>query len=137
MWLQLSVRIVVAYEEVKNSVNNKDYIESGKNLLICRVQIDILCHLYGIKEDVNNKHELNKVVPLEIQVVVRSYDQLAHLFLGGVSFFVLIFCFYSLLILLFSHDHFMNFLASNSRHHYDDLDLFSNQSPRVLSISYF
>ena len=80
--------------------------------------------MYGIEEDVHNKHELNEVVPQQIPVVVWSNDQLTHLLSREVGLFVLVFDFATLLILLFPHDHFLNFLASHPVHHYDDLDLF-------------
>jgi len=88
------------------------------------VDFGVLSHLNGIEEDVNNKYELNEVIPQQIPVVVRSNDQLTHLLSREVSLFVLVFYFATLKILLFPHDHFMNFLASHLVHHYDDLDLF-------------
>lgn len=56
--LHLSVSIVVADKKVKDSVNNKYYIENDENFFVCLVQIDFLCHIYWINDDVNDKHDL-------------------------------------------------------------------------------
>lgn len=83
--LKRTVRVVVAYKEVKNSVNSKGDIEYQKNLLMNLVNIGILRHIYGINDDVNEKYDLHKVIPLKIPIVVWGYDQLAYLFARVVS----------------------------------------------------
>ena len=34
----------------------------------------ILCHIYRVKDNVYEKHDLDQVVPLQIPVIVWNYD---------------------------------------------------------------
>ena len=132
--LQRTIRVIVADKKVKHSVYDECDIKNGKDLFMRLLQVDVLCHIYRIKEDVNDKHGLNQVVPLKIPVIVGSNDQLTHLFARDLCLFIQVMCFLAFLELLFSHDHLVDFLASHSTHHINDFDILAHQSPHPLCI---
>ena len=90
------------------------------------VNIGILGHIYWIEDDINEKHDLDQVVPLKIPIVVWPNDQFTDLFSRELSILFMMALMLAFSGDLVSHYHVVYLLATHELHKYYYPDLFAN-----------
>lgn len=77
--LKLPIRIIISLKVIQKSVDDKNNIENHKGSQLFLVHYIILYTDEGHDHDVNNKHNLDHIVPLQVPIVFRDDNKPAFL----------------------------------------------------------